>query len=113
MDDDNPTSFINMIKDLRSGTESYRKSGGVPLRFSGTGYKPSILGENDEDIVTPKRRKLNESDTSVADKSLSDSVPGSPWEWRRLKGEVTLVRLQTTVLIAQILLYNYIYTQLK
>ncbi|XP_032666552.1 mitotic spindle assembly checkpoint protein MAD1 isoform X2 [Odontomachus brunneus] len=92
MSDDDPTSVINMIKDLRSGTESYRKSGGVPVRFSGTGYKPLVFNESDEDIVSPKRSKLEESDTSVANKSQSDSVPGSPWEWRRLKGEVVSLR---------------------
>lgn len=102
MDNDNPTSFINMIKDLRSGTESYRKSGGVPLRFSGTGYKPSVFNESDEGIVSPKRPKIEELDVSVTNKSQSDFVPGSPWEWRRLKGEVTS---KIRGVIVQILLY--------
>ncbi|EFN76971.1 Mitotic spindle assembly checkpoint protein MAD1 [Harpegnathos saltator] len=79
-----------MIKDLRSGTESYRKSGGV--RFSGTGYKSLVFNESDENIISPKRAKLEDSDTSVANKSLSDSMPGSPWEWRRLKGEIVSLR---------------------
>lgn len=99
MGDDDPTSVINMIKDLRSGTESYRKSGGVPVRFSGTGYKPSVVNESDEDIVSPKRLKHEEPDTSVVNKSQSASVPGSPWEWRRLKGEVMS---ETTILLIQI-----------
>lgn len=105
MGDDDPTSILNMIKDLRSGTESYRKSGGVPVRLSGTGYKPSVFNDNDEDIVSPKRPKLEEPDTSVANKSQSDSVPGSPWEWRRLKGEVIL---EIIILIVHILSHNYI-----
>lgn len=89
MSDQDPTSIINMIKDLRSGTESYRKSIGVPVRFSGTGYISSKFNESSDDSITsPKRPRIDESDTSMSSKTQSDSVPGSPWEWRRLKGEV-------------------------
>jgi len=91
MDNQDPTSIINMIKDLRSGAESYRRSVGVPLRFSGTGYIASKFNESSDDSVTsptPKRLRTDESDTSKNNKTQSDSVPGSPWEWRRMKGEV-------------------------
>jgi len=89
MDNQDPTSIINMIKDLRSGAESYRRSVGVPVRFSGTGYIASKFNESSDDSITsPKRPRLDESDTSINNKTQSDSVPGSPWEWRRMKGEV-------------------------
>ncbi|KYQ60133.1 Mitotic spindle assembly checkpoint protein MAD1 [Trachymyrmex zeteki] len=87
MSDQDPTSIINMIKDLRSGAESYRRSVGV--RFSGTGYISSKFNESSDDSITsPKRPRLDESDTSINNKTQSDSVPSSPWEWRRMKGEV-------------------------
>ncbi|XP_011695056.1 PREDICTED: mitotic spindle assembly checkpoint protein MAD1 [Wasmannia auropunctata] len=89
MSDQDPTSIINMIKDLRSGADSYRRSGGVPVRFSGTGYISSKFNESaDDSITSPKRPRIDDSDTSVNNKTQSDSVPGSPWEWRRMKGEV-------------------------
>lgn len=88
MEDQDPTSIINMIKDLRSGTESYRESIGVPVRYSGTGYIRSKFNESDDSIISPKRQKLDDSNTSIVNKTQSDSVPGSPWEWRRMKGEV-------------------------
>lgn len=91
MSDQDPTSIINMIKDLRSGAGSYRRSAGVPVRFSGTGYISSKFNESlDDSVSTPKRPRIDESDTSINNKTQSDSVPGSPWEWRRLKGEVRI-----------------------
>lgn len=87
MSDQDPTSIINMIKDLRSGAKSYRKSSGVSVRYSGTSYMSSMFDESEESIP-PKQQKLDESVTPVSSKNQSDSVPGSPWEWRRLKGEV-------------------------
>jgi len=88
MSDQDPTSIINMIKDLRSGTESYRRS--VGIRFSGTGYVSSKFNESSDSITSPKRLRLDESDTSINNKTKSDSIPGSPWEWRRMKGEVRI-----------------------
>jgi len=88
MDDQDPTSVINMIKDLRSGTESYRKRFEASLRFSGAGYIHTKFNESDDSVISPKRQKLDESDTSIIDKTQSDSAPSSPWEWRRMKGEV-------------------------
>jgi len=89
MDNQDPTSIINMIKDLRSGAESYRRSVEVPVRFSGTGYIASKFNESSDDSFnSPKRPRIDESDTSINNKTQSDSVPGSPWEWRRMKGEV-------------------------
>ncbi|XP_054004659.1 mitotic spindle assembly checkpoint protein MAD1 isoform X1 [Hylaeus anthracinus] len=90
MDDKDPTSVIKMIKDLRSGSEAFRKSStSFSLRLSGTTF-PS-LGDHDASPVTPKKRKLDDSNTSILNKSDTD-VPCSPWEWRRLKGEVVSLR---------------------
>lgn len=88
MTDEDPTSFINMIEDLRSGVGSYRKSTGVPVRLSGTGYVPTKFNESNDSIISPKRPRLDDSDTPTLNKTQSESAPGSPWEWRRLKGEV-------------------------
>lgn len=93
MDDQDPTSVINIIKDLRSGTESYRRSTGVTAR-SGTSFTRSKFNDSDDSIVSPKRQKLDESDTSTINKTQSDSVPGSPWEWRRMKGEVKMIHIK-------------------
>ncbi|XP_011883237.1 PREDICTED: mitotic spindle assembly checkpoint protein MAD1 [Vollenhovia emeryi] len=97
MSDQDPTSIINMIKDLRSGAESYRRSVGVPVRFSGTGYLSSKFNESsDDDVTSPKQLRLDESDSSVNNQTQSDSVPGSPWEWRRMKGEVISLKTRLT-----------------
>ncbi|XP_011258714.1 mitotic spindle assembly checkpoint protein MAD1 [Camponotus floridanus] len=96
MDDQDPTSVINMIKDLRSGTESYRKSIGASLRFSGASYIRTKFNESDDSVISPKRQKLNESDTSIINQTQSDSAPGSPWEWRRMKGEVISLKTRLT-----------------
>lgn len=95
MDDQDPTSVINIIKDLRSGTESYRRSTGVTAR-SGTSFTRSKFNDSDDSIVSPKRQKLDESDTSTINKTQSDSVPGSPWEWRRMKGEIISLKTRLT-----------------
>ncbi|KAL6258486.1 hypothetical protein P5V15_010443 [Pogonomyrmex californicus] len=98
MGDQDPTSIINMIKDLRSGAESYRRSVGVPLRYSGTGYISSKFNENSDDsIISPKRPRIDESDSSLTNKTQdSNSIPGSPWEWRRMKGEVISLKTRLT-----------------
>ncbi|XP_012531863.1 mitotic spindle assembly checkpoint protein MAD1 [Monomorium pharaonis] len=97
MSDQDPTSIISMIKDLRSGAESYRKSVGVPVRFSGTGYISSKFNDSSDDgIVSPKRPRVDDSDTSINNKTQSDSIPGSPWEWRRMKGEVISLKTRLT-----------------
>lgn len=88
MSDQDPTSVIDMIKDLRSGAESYRRSVNLPLLLSGSGYISSKFNESDDSIISPKRLKLDNTETPTINKIQSDSVPGSPWEWRRLKGEV-------------------------
>ncbi|CAL1689070.1 unnamed protein product [Lasius platythorax] len=96
MDNQDSTSIINMIKDLRSGTESYRRNTGIPVRVPGTSYIRSKFNESDDSIISPKRQRLDESDTSTINKTQSDSVPGSPWEWRRMKGEVISLKTRLT-----------------
>lgn len=89
MNDKDPTSVIQMIKDLRSGSEAYRKSNNsnVPVKLSGTTYTSSVL-DTDECIISPKRPRLSDSNNSNLNRSETENIPGSPWEWRRLKGEV-------------------------
>ncbi|XP_076644643.1 mitotic arrest-deficient 1 isoform X2 [Halictus rubicundus] len=87
MDDKDPTSVIKMIKDLRSASESYRRSSGaLPLRLSGTTYVS--LSDQDASTITPKRPRLDDSANATLNKSETEPAPGSPWEWRRLRGEV-------------------------
>ncbi|KAG7187922.1 hypothetical protein KM043_013886 [Ampulex compressa] len=85
-----PTDVIKMIEELQSGAESYRRSGGVSLRLSGTNYAPGVLGERNVCSVSPKRLRLDQSSSSNS--SRNDGVPGSPWEWRRMKGEIVSLR---------------------
>ena len=93
MDEKDPTSVIKMIQDLRSGSEGYRKSSSsMPLRLSGTAYTASAFADHDGCTISPKRPRLDDSSNSTLNKSETDVVPGSPWEWRRLKGEVVSLR---------------------
>lgn len=96
MDDKDPTSVIKMIKDLRSGSEAYRKSSssGVSLRLSGTTFPSTLFNEQHECTISPKRRRIDDSDSSALNKSETEIAPGSPWEWRRLKGEVRIFQLK-------------------
>lgn len=95
MNDKDPTSVIQMIKDLRSGSEAYRKSNNssVPVKLSGTTYT-SVL-DTDECVISPKRPRLSDSNNSNLNRSETENIPGSPWEWRRLKGEVIYFQLIT------------------
>lgn len=92
MNDKDPTSVIQMIKDLRSGSEAYRKSNNsnVPVKLST--YTSSVL-DTDECIISPKRPRLSDSNNSNLNRSETENIPGSPWEWRRLKGEVICFQL--------------------
>ncbi|KOC68502.1 Mitotic spindle assembly checkpoint protein MAD1 [Habropoda laboriosa] len=94
MDDKDPTSVIKMIKDLRSGSEAYRKSTSstMSLRLSGTTFPSPIFNDPEGCCISPKRPRLDESSNSTLNRSETDNVPGSPWEWRRLKGEVVSLR---------------------
>nr|XP_050858169.1 mitotic spindle assembly checkpoint protein MAD1-like isoform X2 [Vespula vulgaris]XP_050858170.1 mitotic spindle assembly checkpoint protein MAD1-like isoform X2 [Vespula vulgaris] len=94
MDDKDPTSVIKMIKDLRSGSEAYRRNSGVSVRLSGTAYNPPMFNNSDACSISPKRQKLDDTaaSNSISNKSDNDPMPGSPWEWRRLKGEVVSLK---------------------
>ncbi|XP_076761521.1 mitotic arrest-deficient 1 [Xylocopa sonorina] len=91
MDDKDPTSVIKMIKDLRSGSEAYRKSNSssTSLRLSGTTF---AFSDFETHSITPKRPRMEESSNSTLSKNETENVPTSPWEWRRLKGEVVSLR---------------------
>ncbi|XP_046824472.1 mitotic spindle assembly checkpoint protein MAD1 isoform X1 [Vespa crabro] len=95
MDDKDPTSVIKMIKDLRSGSEAYRRNSGVSVRLSGTAYNPPMFNNSDACSISPKRQKLDDTavvNPVIPNKSENDPVPGSSWEWRRLKGEVVSLK---------------------
>lgn len=91
MSDKDPTSVIEMIKDLRSGSEAFKRTSGVSLRFSGTAYNQTF-GDNESCNISPKRPRLDDSNNSSLNRTESDVAPGSPWEWRRLKGEVVSLK---------------------
>ncbi|XP_043516097.1 mitotic spindle assembly checkpoint protein MAD1 [Frieseomelitta varia] len=93
MDDKDPTSVIKMIKDLRSGSEAYRRSNSsaVSLRLSGTAYTPMAFSEADE-CPSPKKPRLDDSNNSNLNKAEVEIVPTSPWEWRRLKGQIVSLK---------------------
>ncbi|XP_076302792.1 mitotic spindle assembly checkpoint protein MAD1-like [Lasioglossum baleicum] len=95
MSDKDPTSVIKMIKDLRSGSEAYRKSNSsstMSLRLSGTAF-PSPVFDPDGCNISPKKPRLSDANNSSLNRSdLDTSVPNSPWEWRRLKGEVVSLK---------------------
>lgn len=88
MSNEDPTCVVKMLQDLRSGTEAYRRSSGIPLRLSGDPPLTKIF-RDEESRASPKRPKLDESANSTS----SELVLKSPWEWRRLKGEVKLNKL--------------------
>lgn len=97
MADQRPTSVSKMIKDLRSETEAYRRSSSssnsFPLRRDSQLHRASTSKQEESLHETPKRPKLD--DTAVngsLNKSDAESVPGSPWEWRKMKGEVSKPR---------------------
>ncbi|XP_076249676.1 mitotic arrest-deficient 1 isoform X2 [Calliopsis andreniformis] len=94
MNDKDPTSVIKMIKNLRSGSENYRKSSSssMSLRLSGTAYPSPVFSDHEGCTVSPKRPRLDDSCNSTLNKSETDAVPGSPWEWRRMKGEVVSLK---------------------
>lgn len=86
MSNEDPTCVLKMLKDLRSGTDAYKRSTGIPLRLSSDLSQSRTIKE-DEGRASPKRAKLDDSFNS----SSTDLVPKSPWEWRRLKGEVSFL----------------------
>ncbi|OAD57362.1 Mitotic spindle assembly checkpoint protein MAD1 [Eufriesea mexicana] len=95
MSDKDPTSVIKMIKDLRSGSEAYRKSSSntMSLRLSGTAFPTPLFGDSDGCNISPKRPRLSDSSNSSFNRSeLDTNAPGSPWEWTRLKGEVVSLK---------------------
>ncbi|XP_026666569.1 mitotic spindle assembly checkpoint protein MAD1 isoform X2 [Ceratina calcarata] len=71
----------------------YQKSNSrVSLKLSGTGRPSQVFGDLETSGSSPKRPRLDDSDNSILNKSDTESTPSSPWEWRRLKGEVVSLR---------------------
>ncbi|XP_011297899.1 mitotic spindle assembly checkpoint protein MAD1 [Fopius arisanus] len=103
--DDDATTVIKMLQALKS--ETCRRNSGVSLRLSNAGLSMSNLGPAPEDKSSNpreskspennssplKRRRLDSTHSSTFNlSSTSDSTPGTPWEWRRLKGELVALR---------------------
>ncbi|XP_001604630.2 mitotic spindle assembly checkpoint protein MAD1 [Nasonia vitripennis] len=91
MDDQNPTRISKMIREMRSGTDGLQRSRSNSNSFS---LRPdniqrlSTANEVGESLCeTPKRQKLDDSASGSLNKTDSE-IPGSPWEWRRMKGEI-------------------------
>uniref|UniRef100_A0A6V7IDT1 Mitotic spindle assembly checkpoint protein MAD1 n=1 Tax=Bracon brevicornis TaxID=1563983 RepID=A0A6V7IDT1_9HYME len=63
-------------------------------KHSTSGLRRSIERSASEDHGTPPKRKRLDSaqSTSLLNLSGGDSVPGTPWEWRRLKSEVVALK---------------------
>ncbi|XP_058810702.1 mitotic spindle assembly checkpoint protein MAD1 [Phymastichus coffea] len=89
MDNEKP-STSKIIKNLRSGTEALRRSSNTSFPLK----RDSISSTNNDDNnqETPKKQKMDESSNGLLNTS---EIPGSPWEWRRMKGEV--ITLKATI----------------
>lgn len=92
MDDQNPTRISQMIREMRSGTDALPRSRSSSNSFSfrrDSVQRLSTANEVGESLSeTPKRQKLDDSANGVLNKTDSE-IPGSPWEWRKMKGEVS------------------------
>jgi hypothetical protein len=93
MDEQHKTNINKTIRDVRYGSDTYQRlSNSSTLNL----HRESILRSsaanvNDETFPeTPKRQKLDNSDDEKLNTSV-ESIPGSPWEWRRMKGEVSII----------------------
>lgn len=90
MDDQNPTRISKMIREMRSGTDRLQRSSSnsFSLRTEAV-QRLSTANQVGESLSeTPKRQKLDDSANSFSNKTDSE-IPGSPWEWRKMKGEVS------------------------
>lgn len=103
MDNSDPTGVIQMINDLKSASTNFRRNSGASVRLSGTGIPLTLLSEESECETPPKRKRLDElggfsmsrnSDggSFTTSRTGGETGPASPWEWRRLKGEVVSLR---------------------
>ncbi|XP_043267547.1 mitotic spindle assembly checkpoint protein MAD1 [Venturia canescens] len=102
MNEMDPTGVIQMINDLKSTSANFRRNSGTSVRLSGTGIPLGFLSEETECETPPKRKRLDESGGfsisknsdgyNLSSRTGGETGPTSPWEWRRLKGEVVSLR---------------------
>ncbi|XP_011502021.1 PREDICTED: mitotic spindle assembly checkpoint protein MAD1 [Ceratosolen solmsi marchali] len=89
MDEQNRTNINKTIKD------SYQRSSSsniLSLQRDSV-RRSSIASDNDETFLeTPKRQKLDDSSNGTSSHNIAESVPGSPWEWRRMRGEIIALK---------------------
>lgn len=89
MDSEKP-STSKMVKDQRPGAETLRRSNSssFTLRRDSSHLAYSTITHPDNSQETPKRPKMEDSINGSLNVS---EIPGSPWEWRRMKGEVSQI----------------------
>lgn len=84
----NPPISLSIDGDRRlsSSTNKFKRTSGIPLN---EGHSSSTTSFYVDDSTPPKRRKPSETrESSFLNTTDSEPAPSSPWEWRRLKGEV-------------------------
>ena len=98
MDSQNPAGVSKIKPDFRSAADSYQRSSTSSNASSFSLHRQSFhrlstastSNDNAENYETPKRQKFENSVDSVLNKSdLDGTIPGSPWQWRKMKGEVS------------------------
>lgn len=83
MDDQTPTAVIKIIQKLKSETGTQRMSSSSMMNTSSVSSIGALNESGMDDFLSPKRQRLNSGSFSY-----DQQAPPSPWEWRRLKGEV-------------------------
>ena len=75
-----------MFKDKRVSGEYHRN-----ITDNSHSRNSVSLNNSDEDfVISSKRRRTCEStNSSVSSKTETETIPSSPWEWRKMKSEVS------------------------
>lgn len=81
------------INFLRSDTEALRRQSSNNSFLRRDSQRQSAVNEESGGSYceTPKRQKLDDTSSKTLNNSDTEFVPPSPWEWRRVKGEVCLI----------------------
>ncbi|XP_034935395.1 mitotic spindle assembly checkpoint protein MAD1 [Chelonus insularis] len=92
MSNEDPTTVLKMLNELKSSTNSHLCYNSLPSQYSRTKVSSPISFMEDKN-TPPKRKKVDSIDEKMSFID-SESAPGSPWEWRRLRGEVVSLKTQ-------------------
>ena len=88
MDEEKPSG-----SSLRTPTQAHKRNSNTLFAQHQNSLNKSLNNSTIKNDLseTPKRLRLDDlANTSVLNISASDPVPGSPWEWRKMKAEVNL-----------------------